>query len=82
MNLTGFLHVMYMLKSVPIEWMKMKSRQYYQKMMVLFGVSSLEELKGVVGKCVYDSRVKYSGSWDAAPAILNYIKVDVIGTLN
>ena len=57
MNLTGFLHVMYMLKSVPIEWMKMKSRQYYQKMMVLFGVSSLEELKGVVGKCVYDSTV-------------------------
>lgn len=51
-------------------------------MMVLFGVSSLEELKGVVGKCVYDSRMKYSGSWDAAPAILNYIKVDEIGTLN
>ena len=38
--------------------------------------------KCVVGKCVYDSRVKYSGSWDAAPAILNYIKVDEIGTLN
>lgn len=66
----------------PIEWMKMKSRQYCQKMMVLFGVSSLEELKGAVGKCVYDNRMKYSGSWDAAPAILSYIKVDEMGTLN
>ena len=69
-------------KSAPIEWKKMKSRQYCQKMMVLFGVSNLEELKKVVGKCVYDSRMKYSGSWDAAPAILSYIKIDEIGTLN
>ena len=60
----------------------MKSRQYCQKMMVLFGVSNLEQLKEVVGKCVYDSRMKYSGSWDAAPAILSYIKVDEIGILN
>lgn len=51
-------------------------------MMILFGVSSLEELKCVVGKCVYDSSMKYSGSWDAAPAILNYIRIDEIGTLN
>jgi hypothetical protein len=36
----------------------------------------------VVGKCVYDSKMKYSGSGDAAPAILSYVKVDEIGTLN
>ena len=69
-------------KNAPIEWMKMKSRQYCQKMMVLFGVSSLEELKSVVGKCVYDREMKYSGSWNAAPAILSYVKVEEIGTLN
>lgn len=69
-------------KNAPIEWMKMKSRQYCQKMMVLFGVSSLEELKSVVGKCVYNREMKYSGSWDAAPAILSYVKVEEIGTLN
>lgn len=69
-------------KSTPIEWQKMKSRQFCQKMMVLFGVSSIEELKEVVGRCVYDDRMKYSGSWDAAPAILNSIKVDEIGILN
>ena len=69
-------------KSRPIEWQKMKSRQFCEKMMVLFGVDSIEELKRVVGKCVYDNGMKYSGSWDAAPAILSCIKVDEIGTLN
>lgn len=69
-------------KDSPIEWKKMKSRQFCKKMMVLFGVNSIEELKKVVGKCVFDNGMKYSGSWDAAPAILSCIKVDEIGTLN
>lgn len=60
----------------------MKSRQFCEKMKELFGVKNIEELKDVVGKCVYDNRMKYSGSWDAAPAILNCIKLDEIGTLN
>lgn len=68
--------------SVPMEWQKMKSRQYCQKMMVLFGVSTIEALKDVVGKCVYDHRMIYPGGFDAAPAILNCIKVDEIGTLH
>lgn len=69
-------------ESVPIEWQKIRSRQFCQKMMVLFGVNSLEELKNVVKKCEYDGHIKYSRSWDAAPAILSYISVDEIGTLN
>lgn len=69
-------------KSMPIEWGKMKSRRYCEKMMVLFGVDSLDGLKAAVGKCAYDDKMKYSGSWDAAPAILNCIKVEDIGTLN
>ena len=68
-------------KSMPIEWSKMKSRRYCEKMMVLFGVDSLDELKAAIGKCTYDSNMKYSGSWDAAPAILSCIKVEDIGTL-
>lgn len=68
--------------NAPIEWKKMKSRQFCKKMMVLFGVNDIETLKNVVSKCEYDREMKYSGSWDAAPAILNYIKVDEIGTLN
>lgn len=69
-------------KNSPIEWKKMKSRQFCKKMMTLFGVNNIEELKGVVGKCVYDSKMRYSGGWDAAPAILNSIKVEEIGMLN
>ena len=69
-------------KNMPIEWEKMKSRKYCNKMMVLFGVDSLDDLKKVVSKCTFDSMMKYSGSWHAAPAILDCIKVDDIGTLN
>lgn len=69
-------------KSMPIEWGKMKSRRYCVKMMVLFGVDSLDSLKTAIGKCTFDNKVKYSGSWNAAPAILNCIKVEDIGTLN
>ena len=69
-------------KSMPIEWGKMKSRRYCEKMMVLFGVDSLDELKVAIGKCSYDDKMKYSGSWDAAPAILNCIRVEEIGTLS
>lgn len=69
-------------KNMPIEWSRMKSRRYCEKMMVLFGVDSLDDLKAVVRKCSFDDTMKYSGSWNAAPAILNCIKVEDIGTLN
>lgn len=69
-------------KNAPIEWEKMRSRQYCKKMMILFGVESLEELKKVVMKCQYNNEMKYQYSWDAAPAILNYIEIDEIGSLN
>lgn len=69
-------------KSMPIEWGKMKSCRYCEKMMVLFGVDGLDGLKVAVEKCTYDDKMKYSGSWDAAPAILNCIKVEDIGTLS
>lgn len=65
-----------------LEWGKMKSCRYCKKMMLLFGVDSIDALKEVVKKCTFDEKMKYSGSWDAAPAILNYIKVEEIGTLN
>lgn len=51
-------------------------------MMNLFGVSSIEKLKEVVGKCVDNDSMQYSGSWRVAPVILNYIKVKEIGSLN
>ena len=60
----------------------MKSRRYCEKMMILFGVDSLDELKGAIGKCSFDDKMKHSGSWDAAPAIINCIRVEDIGTLS
>lgn len=65
-----------------LEWERMKSRRYCKKMEVLFGVNDIEELKGKIEKCVYNSEISYLRGWDAAPAILNYIKVEDIGTLN
>ena len=45
-------------------------------------IENIDELKEKISKCVHNSDMKYSGSWDAAPAILDWIKIDDIGTLN
>ena len=42
----------------------------------------IEKLKEKIEKCVYDSEMRYSGGWGAAPAILSCIKVEDIGTLS
>ena len=65
-----------------LEWERMKSRRYCEKMEVLFGVDCIEKLKEKIEKCVYDSQMRYSGGWGAAPAILSCIKVEDIGTLS
>ena len=60
----------------------MSSKRFCEKMLILFGVDSIEELKNVISNCVYDQDMKYNGSFDAAPVILNYIKVEDIGIYN
>lgn len=65
-----------------IEWEKMKSRRYAEKMFGLFGVSNIEELKGVISRCVPDQKMGYNGSFSSAPSILNCIKIEEVGTLN
>lgn len=69
-------------KNKGLEWEKMKSRRYCKKMQILFGVDNIEQLKEKIAKCEYDSNMKYSGSWEAAPAILSVIKLEDIGSLN
>lgn len=64
------------------EWEKMKSRKYCEKMYVLFGVENVEKLKNVISKCTYERDMHYRGSFDAALAILNYIKIEDIGSIN
>ena len=63
------------------EWRKMKSKLFCQKMYELFEVNSIDELKKVLAKCKYDSRMGYNNAFDSAPAILNYIKVEEVGIL-
>lgn len=65
-----------------LEWKKMKSKKYCVKMFDLFGVSNVDELKTVVGKCTYDPSIKYNSDFYGATAILNYIKVEEIGSIN
>ena len=64
------------------DWTKLKSRTHCEKMFALFGVSSIDELKVSVSKCLRDPSMKYNGSFDVAPAILSYISLDEIGSLN
>ena len=48
-------------------------------MFILFGVNSIDELKERVSKCQREREMGYNGSFDCAPAITNYIKVEEIG---
>ncbi|MBS5027733.1 MAG: toll/interleukin-1 receptor domain-containing protein [Clostridiales bacterium] len=65
------------------EWKKMKSFRYCEnKMFDLFGVESLSELKRVISKCEYDPQMGYTEIINAAPTILNSIKLEDIGSEN
>lgn len=71
----------YASKNMP-EWVKMQSRKHCLKMFLLFGVSSIDELKSRLKKCVYDSHITHYGCHYAAPAILSCIKLEDIGVVN
>ena len=64
------------------EWERMISRKYCEKMYILFEVENVEKLKNAISKCVYEQDMRYKGSFDAALAILNYIKIEDIGSIN
>lgn len=65
----------------PTEWKKMRSRKFCQKMFVLFGVSTIEDLKAAISKCHSDREMRYNGSFDSAASILSCIKLEEIGEL-
>lgn len=69
-------------KKCPIEWTKMRSRKHCEKMFALFGVNSIDELKGVLINCTFDPEMRYNGSFNSAPAILSCIGLEEIGSLN
>jgi len=64
------------------EWEYLKSRRHCENLFDLFAVSSIEELKEKISKCIQDRDVRYNGAYWTAPAILNCIKLEDIGTMN
>ena len=62
-------------------WSKLRSKRFCEKMFPLFGVETIDDLKDRISKCVHDEKMCYPGSFDGAPAILDYIKVEDIASL-
>ena len=48
----------------------------------LFGVKSIEELKEKLKVCISDREMRYTGSFHSAPAILNCVRLEEIGSMN
>ena len=62
-------------------WKKLKSKCFCEKIMPIFGVKTIDDLKERISKCVYDREYHYRGAYPAASAILTWIKVEDIATL-
>ena len=63
-------------------WVRLSSKSYYEKMLKLFGVKSIEELKACVEKAKFDKTARYENAWESAPNILSYIIVEEIASKN
>ncbi len=63
-------------------WQKLRSKQHCEKIMPLFGCSTLEELKTVIVKQPFDRSMSYRESFYSAPIIMSAIKLEEVGTLN
>ena len=69
-------------KTWPIEWTKIKSRKYCEKMFELFGVNSIDTLKEKLKNCIAERDMQYTGSFRSVPAILACVKLEEIGSMN
>ncbi len=63
-------------------WRRLTSKLFCERIMPVFGVKSIGELKERISKCVYDREYHYFGTWPgAARAILTWIKLEDVATL-
>lgn len=63
-------------------WKKLQSGRFCEKIMPLFGVSTIEALKERLSRCISDREVRYNGNcWESASAILDIVKLDEVGRL-
>jgi hypothetical protein len=63
-------------------WTRLLSKKHCEKLFPLFGVSSLIELRNLIGKCTYDNQYRHYNAYEAAPNILTSINLEEIGSLN
>jgi hypothetical protein len=63
-------------------WSRMVSKAHCRNIMPLFGVSTIDALKGLIGKSVFGRETRYSNSFREAISILDSIEFEKIGTLN
>ena len=60
----------------------MRTIRFCEKIMPLFGVSTMEALKERLSRCISDREVRYNGNcWESASAILDIVKLDEVGVL-
>lgn len=69
------------LEGVQDLWIRLKSKEFCNKVFPLFGVDSIANLCEKVKLSINDSRMRYSNSFDYAPGILNWIQLNEIGLL-
>lgn len=62
-------------------WEKLVSKRYCRNICTLFGVTSIDQLKQIISTCGFDENVCYREAFSSAPAILNYINLEDIGTM-
>lgn len=63
-------------------WIRLKSKKYCNKILPLFGVNNINELKKIINITSDRQGVGYSNFFNDAPTILRSIKIDEIGTIN
>lgn len=57
---------------------KFSSKKFCNKILPLFGVSNITELKECLEKNKVPSQINYQSAWDSCPSITNYIKIEEI----
>lgn len=64
-------------------WGRLKSKRFCNKILPLFGVNNIEELKKIIIMHPVDKELKYSGGFPRrVPSITDVIPVEEIGTIN
>lgn len=62
------------------KWQRLKSKKFCEKIMPLFGVNNIEDLKSRLSLCMPNNRVTYN-EYYYAPAILSFLKIEEIAVL-